>query len=245
MGAELFLFDRAFDDCVDRLSLMQCRFGKALLIGCPDPGWRERLREFADQIAVRDPGELFAHRAGGEQLVEDAWEPAPQAYDLIVAVGTLDTVNDLPRALITLRFALREGALLLGAISGGDTMTRLRSALRAADLAAGVAAPHVHPRIEASALALLLSNAGFVNPVVDVDRVAVSYRSLKQLVTDLRRMAATNILMARPRSPLLKSAYSAASSDFSVAGDGERTTETFEILHFACWTPASQDHKHR
>ena len=241
IGPELFLLDRAFDDCVDRLSVMQSRFRKALLLGCPDSDWPERLREFADKVDVRDPGELFANNAGGEQLVEDEWEPAPQRYDLIVAVGTLDTVNDLPRALVGLRFALKQDSLLLGAISGGDTIPRLRAAMRAADIAAGVAAPHAHPRIEASALAPLLSNAGFVNPVVDVDRVAVSYRSLKQLVTDLRRMAATNILTARPRSPLLKSAYSAAATDFSAAGDGERTTETFEILHFACWTPAARE----
>ena len=236
-GPELFLLDRAFDDCVDRLSLMQRRFGNALLVGCPDPGWRERLQQFAADIDVRDPGMIFARNADGEQLLEDAWEPTPRSYDLIIAVGTLDTVNDLSRALLTLRFALRDNAMLLGAISGGETVPRLRSAMRAGDLAAGVAAPHVHPRIEASALAPLLSNAGFVNPVVDVDRVSVSYRSLPQLVADLRRMAATNILTARPRRPMTKVAYSAATEDFSASGDGERTTETFEILHFACWTP--------
>jgi len=236
-GPELFLLDRAFDDCVDRLSLMQRRFGNALLVGCPDPGWRERLQQFAADIDVRDPGTLFAHKADGEQLLEDAWEPTPRSYDLIIAVGTLDTVNDLPRALLAARFALKEDALFLGAVSGGETIPRLRSAMRVADLSTGVAAPHVHPRIEASALAPLLSNAGFVNPVVDVDRVFVSYRSLRDLVADLRRMAATNILASRPRGPMTKSAYSAAADDFSAAGDGERTIETFEILHFACWTP--------
>ena len=238
MGPELFLLDRAFDDCVDRLSLMQCRFDRALLIGCADGQWAQRLREFADEIDVRDPGSLFACRSGGEPLVEDAWEPSARSYDLAVAVGTLDTVNDLPRALMTVRWALKEGALFLGTMSGGETVPRLRSAMRAADLVAGVAAPHVHPRIEASALAPLLSNAGFANPVVDVDRLAVSYRSLRDLVADLRRMAATNILCERSRTPLLKRCYSAAAEDFSAAGDGDRTTESFEILHFACWTPS-------
>lgn len=239
LGPELFLFERAFDDCLDRLSLMHQRFGRALLIGCPDPSWPERLREFVADVDVRDPGRLFAKGAGAEQLVEDAWEPQSQAYDLVVAIGTLDTVNDLPRALIALRWSMKAGALLLGAMSGGDTLPRLRSAMREADRLAGAAAPHVHPRVEASALAPLLSSAGFADPVVDIDRVSVSYASLQRLVADLRRMAATNILAQRSRTPLSRRAYAAAAQSFSASGDGERTTETFEIIHFACRSPAA------
>lgn len=238
LGPEMFLLQRAFDDCLDRLALMRRRFESALLIGCPSREWPERLHEFAKMIDVRDPGPLFAQAASGDVVVEDAWEPARHAYDVAVAVGTLDTVNDLPRALFTVRWALGEDALFLGAMSGGETIPRLRAAMRAADLASGIAAPHVHPRIEASALAPLLSSAGFAEPVVDIDRVRVSYRSLHHLVGDLRRMGATNVLSERPRVPLLKRDYAAAAEEFSRAGDGERTTETFEILHFACWAPA-------
>ena len=42
----------------------------------------------------------------------------------------------------------------------------------------GAATPHIHPRVEASAMAPLLAHAGFLNPVVDIDRVAVDYGSL-------------------------------------------------------------------
>lgn len=236
LGLDLFLLERAFDDCLDRLSLIQRRFERALLIGCPDPRWRGRLGEFATTVDVRDPGALFARSARGEQIVEDAWEPEAQSYDVVLAVGTLDTINDLPRALIGIRWALTSDGLFLGAMSGGDTVPRLRSAMRVADAMSGAATPHIHPRIEASALGSLLSAAGFLNPVVDVDRVAVSYRSLQRLIADLRRMGATNILAQRSRKPLLRQAYAAAAQDFSAGGDGERTTETFEILHFAGWS---------
>jgi hypothetical protein len=110
--------------------------------------------------------------------------------------------------------------------------------MRAADAVAGIASPHVHPRIEAAALAPLLSHAGFVMPVVDVDRVQVSYSSLDRLITDLRRMGATNLLSARSRENLSKKALAAARQCFVETGDGNRTVETFEILHFAAWTPA-------
>lgn len=233
LGAEPFLLERAFDDCLDRVSLMNRHFERALLIGCPAPDWPERLAAFATEVDARDPGAVFAQAAGGTQIVEDAWQPPSQTYDLVVAVGTLDTVNDLPRALLTLRWSMNAGGWLLGAISGGDTLPRLRSAMREADRIGGTATPHVHPRIEASALAPLLASAGFIDPVVDVDRVSVSYTSFERVIADLRRMAATNLLVQRSRIPLSKRAYAAAARDFSAASDGDRTTESFEILHFA------------
>jgi hypothetical protein len=233
-GAELFLFERAFEDCVERIDLLQRQFDRALLIGCPDPGWPKRL--VAKRIDVVDPGALFAAAAGGRTIVEDQWEPEAAAYDLILAIGTLDTVNELPLALRLLRAAMRPDALLIGAMSGGDTLPKLRSAMRSADSVSGVAAPHVHPRVEAAALAPLLEQAGFVRPVVDVDRTQVSYRSLAALVADLRAMGATNLLTARPHISVTKSSLTAAARHFDDSGNGERTTEVFEILHFAAWT---------
>ncbi|HWC55642.1 MAG TPA: SAM-dependent methyltransferase [Sphingomicrobium sp.] len=236
MGPELFLFERAFGDCLERIELQDRRFKRALIIGCPDPPWRQRIGSVAEAVDIRDPGPLFAEAAGGEVIVEDAWKPPNETYDLVLAVGTFDTANDLRIALRLIGYAMKADALLIGAFSGGETLPQLRSALRAADALAGGAAPHVHPRIEPSALPGLLTDAGFVGPVVDVDRVQVSYSSLKRLVADLRSMGSTNILCSRA-GPLTRAQREAAIFAFSEAGDGERTTETFEILHFAAWIP--------
>ncbi|MGN6588784.1 MAG: methyltransferase domain-containing protein [Sphingomicrobium sp.] len=235
-GVELFLYERAFADCLERLELTQRRFSRALLVGCPDPTWPERLVKVADQVDVRDPGSRFAERSAGTPLVEDAWLPTEAAYDLALAIGTLDSVNDLPLALRLLRHALEPNALLMGAVCGGDTLPQLRSAMRAADATAGAAMPHVHPRIEAAAFAPLLETAGFSRPVVDVDRVPVSYRSFERLIDDLRAMAGTNMLTDRPRY-IGRAARDAAVKAFTAAGEDSRTVETFEILHFAAWTP--------
>jgi hypothetical protein len=152
-------------------------------------------------------------------------------------VGTLDTVNDLPLALRLIRHAMRADGLFIGAMSGGDTLPQLRAAMRAADAVAGAAAPHVHPRIEASALGPLLDAAGFANPVVDIDRVAVSYPSLERLIADLRGTGATNILHGRPRF-IGRAARAAAIAPSRRREMARALVETFEILHFAAWTPA-------
>lgn len=237
IGPELFLYERAFSDCIERFGLIDRRFGSALLIGCPDPGWPDRLRDHVDRVEVLDPGPFFARAAGGAQVVEDQW-PGSTGHDICVAVGTLDTVNDLPRALRSVQASLAGDALFIGAMAGGDTLPKLRMAMRAADEAQGGAVAHIHPRIEPAALAGLLSAAGFAEPVVDIDRVDASYRSFDRLIGDLRAMGATNILRARSRAPLLRSARKAAERAFAAAGKDGRTVETFEILHFAAWTSA-------
>lgn len=224
-GRELFLHERAFEDILDRLSLVQRRFRSALLVGSLDPAWQERLRRHADSVEVVEPERIM--------------QIEPDAFDLCVAMGWLDTVNDLPQALLTARFALQEDSLFIGALSGGDTLPALRSAMRAADERMGAATPHAHPRFEPAALTTLLTSAGFSMPVVDIDRVQVRYGSFADLVRDLRSMGATNVLNARSRKPLTREAVNAAESQFLSDAEDGRVTEMFEILHFAAWTPSA------
>jgi SAM-dependent methyltransferase len=224
-GLETFLHERAFEDILERVSLTNRRFGSVLLVGSLDPVWPDRLREFAGTVELIKTGDLLT--------IE------PSSFDLCVAVGALDTLNDLRQALAVLRFALRPDGLCVGAVSGGQTLPRLRAAMRAADEELGSASPRAHPRIDPAALAGLLTDAGFAMPVVDVDRVRTSYRSLRDLVRDLRSMGATNSLAARSKTPLTRAALAAAERSFLEDADDGRTVETFEILHFAGWAPAA------
>jgi hypothetical protein len=222
IGPELFLHERAFADCLERIALVQRRFRSALLIGCVDPDWPVRLGAFAERVeALRS--------------LKDGRSFKPGHFDVCLSIGELDTVDDLPAVLLAIRASLAADALFIGAIAGGHTLPQLRGAMRAADLIDGAAVPHVHPRIEASALAPLLGSAGFVNPVVDIDRVRVSYASLDRLVADLRAMGATNVLHSRSRRTMSKAARTAAVEAFAAAGADGRTEEVFEILHFAAW----------
>ena len=236
-GPELVLLDRAFDEGLDRLRDIRRRFDRALLVGAPTPDWRQRLTEFASEIDILDPGPLFASGSNGITAEEDRHDFGEQRYDLVMAVGTLDTVNQLPLALQLLRRAMRPDAPFIGALAGGDSLPALRSAMIEADRATGGVAARTHPRIGPSSLAGLLSGAGFVMPVVDVDRVALRYSSLAALVRDLRAMGASNMLA--DRSPgrgkrwakLVAAAFAAQATD-------SRTEERIDILHFLAWTPA-------
>ena len=235
LGPELVLLDRAFDDCLDRLATIARRFERALLIGAPSLDWVERLGAFAATIETVDPGALFAAASGGTHVQEDRHDFGEDRFDLVIAVGTLDTVNHLPFALQLIRHAMRPDAPLLGAIAGGDSLPALRAAMIDADRATGGAAPRTHPRINPSSLAGLLGDAGFAMPVVDVDRVALRYRSLAALVRDLRAMAATTMLC--DRAPGRGKAWAArAHAAFAAQGVDGLTEERVDILHFIGWS---------
>lgn len=239
-GVETFLYDRVFEDVGERLALVQRDFRDVLLLGCPNPQWAQWLRMRAGDgaLIVIDPGGLFAAHASGRQSSEDVLDVEPASQDLIIAIGTLDSANNVPDALLRLRFALRPEGLLIGAIAGGDSLPVLRSSMAAADKVTGSASAHVHPRIDPAGLTQLLTNAGFSLPVVDVDRVTVRYPSFDKLVADLRGMGTTNVLQERSRQLLGKSALAAAKAEFSrLADEDGKTSERFDILHFMGWAP--------
>lgn len=232
-GVETFLFDRAFEDCLDRLTEIKKSFGSVLLAGCPNPDWPRLVGRIASEVTVLDPGPLMAKRSGGLCADLESMPFEADRFDLCLCIGLFDTANDLPLAAAGVRRILKSDGLLMGAIAGGHSLPRLRSAMLATDRIAGQATPHVHPRIEATGLAQLLTASGFSMPVVDVDRVELAYRSFDALVADLRSMGATNVLNARSRRPIGRSGVAAARDSF--LGGQLKVIEQLEILHFAAW----------
>jgi SAM-dependent methyltransferase len=236
-----YLHRRAADEIVDRLDLVRRDLRTALDLGCGNSSLSERLRERGLAVIGADAGRLFAARAGGVQCDEDRLPFADASFDLVVSVGVLDTVNDLPGALTLIRRALRPDGLFLAAFAGAGTLPRLRQALRAAEEADGCAAasPRIHPQIDVRAAGDLLGRAGFALPVVDCESVQVRFRDFSRLVADLRAMGGTNLLRARSRRPLGRLAVAAAAAEFARCADEDgKTIERFEILHLSGWAPS-------
>lgn len=236
LGPDLFLHQRAFAECLDRLADIKRSFTSALLIGVPDPAWVEHLSALGMTVEAIDPGARFAAAAHGLHAEEDRHDFGTARFDLVIAIGTLDTVNRLGPALQAIRHALRPDGAFIGTLAGGDSLPALRSAMLSADRATGPAAARTHPRIDPATLAGLLGAAGFVMPVVDVDRVTLRYADLGTLVRDLRAMAASNMLAERapPRGPHWARLAAAA---FAAQGIGGRTEERVDLLHFIGWSP--------
>jgi SAM-dependent methyltransferase len=232
------------DDLVERLGLVSRDFGRALDLGCAGGYLAGRLRERGIEVVTADPGLAFAAAAGGVACDEDLLPFADGSFDLAVSVGVLDSVNDLPGALVLIRRALKPDGLFLGAFAGAGSLPRLRAAMLAADAAEGGAAPRIHPQIDVRAAGDLLARAGFALPVADGEGFDVRFTGLMPLVRDLRAMGATNVLATRSKRPLGRYALAAAMAAFEADADPDgKTAERFEIVHVLGWAPSPDQPK--
>lgn len=241
MGSDAFyLHRRTGDELLARLDFVARDFRDVLDLGCGDGWLTAQLRARGMTVTPADAGWRFAAATGGVQCDEDRLPFGDGRFDLVVSVGTLDTVNDLPGSLALIRRILRPDGLFLAALAGAGSLPRLREAMRAAEEADGRdPSPRLHPQIDVRAAGDLLTRAGFALPVADVEGVTVRFSSLPALVHDLRGMAATNILTERSRPPLARLGLAAAIANFQLHADPDgKTPERFEILHLSGWAPA-------
>jgi len=229
------------EEIISRLDLVTRKFADALVLGCGDGDLASRIRRHGMTTTAVDAGFLYARAQAGVQCDEDRLAIADGCYDLVVSLGVLDQINDLPGALALIRRVLRPNGLFLAAFAGAGSLPRLRSAMLAADLASGpTVCARIHPQIDVRAAGDLLVRAGFSLPVVDSHRVTVRFSGLTALVEDLRSWGATNILASRPK-PLGRTGLGAALFDFDKNADPDgKTSEVIEIIHVTAWN-ASPD----
>lgn len=239
-GQADYLHRHAAEELLDRLDCVTRSFADVLDLGCANGFFSDQLRARRFNVTSADPSIAFASATNAIACDEDRLPFADASFDLIVSVGVLDSVNDLPGALTLIRRALRPDGLFLGAFAGAGSLPRLRSAMLAADAAeGGAASPRVHPQIDVRAAGDLLGRAGFTLPVADVSPLDVRFPHLFGLVADLRRMGATNILAARSRRPIGRAGLIAAAADFAAAADPDgKTVEHFDIIHLSGWAPS-------
>lgn len=205
------------EDVIERLGFLRHVPRRALLIGMVDPLLVQRLHSLGAEVTPADPAAGF----------DDELPFPDQGFDFIASLGTLDTVNDLPGALIHIRNALVPGGLAIASFVGAGSLPVLRQALLAAD--GDRPAPRLHPAVDVRAGGQLLQRVGWANPVIDSRSLAVRFRNLDSLVADLRAQGLTNVL-ANPGPALTRQQLATARVAF-----GTGTIERFEILTLSGW----------
>jgi SAM-dependent methyltransferase len=242
LGPATFLLEQVAHDLADRLAAVLRRFELAVDLGTPGEAVRAALGRLesvgrivaADAVPGSSPGETFVAADVEALPFGDA------TLDLVVSALALQFVNDLPGVLIQIRRALKPDGLFLAALIGGETLHELRLSFAAAeaDIEGGVS-PRVAPFADLRELGALLQRAGFALPVTDVDRLAVRYDSAFDLMHDLRRMGATNALVARRRTPLKRATLLRMAEIYAqrFADSDGRVRATFEIVWLSGWAP--------
>jgi SAM-dependent methyltransferase len=246
--ADAFLLDEIHTRLVDRLDDIKRRFARVLDLGARHGTLARRLRarDSASEVVSADPAPALARYAPPPTVVS-ALELLPfadHAFDAVVSAGSLHLVNDLPGALVQLRRALKPDGLLLVAFPGGDTLVELRRAFTMAEAElTGGASPRVAPFVDVRDLGGLLQRAGFALPVVDVDRLTLTYADPLSLLAELRRAGEANVLAERSRRALRRDVLMAMAERY-LADDVDargRIRVTVDVLFATAWAPhASQ-----
>lgn len=230
-----FLFREIGERLLERLAEINRRFATVLALGAPLPGLDTML-----------PGARIIHAwdrpATGRDIVldEEALPFAPQSLDLVIALGGLHWVNDLPGCLLQIRHMLKPDGLFMAAMAGGATLAELRQACLEADMATlEGAAPRVAPFADVRDLGGLLQRAGFAMPVADADRLTVHYHDIGKLLADLRGMGESAAMTARHRRPMRRDTLAAMTAMYRsrfATPDGLLPAR-FEIVYLAGWAP--------
>ena len=188
-----------------------------------------RLARLAGRLRGRDPA-----RSPQYVCADIASLPfAAGAFDLVWSNLALQWVNDLPRALAELRRVLRVGGLVSFTTLGPDTLKEIRAAFAGVDRHT-----HVNRFVDMHDIGDLLGQAGFADPVMDMEYVTLTYADAAAMLRDLRAIGATNATLGRPRGLMGRGRFARVEAALEATRREGRIAATFEVIYGHAWKAA-------
>ena len=170
---------------------------------------------------------------------------AAGSFGLVVSNLALHWLDDPADALREAHRVLEMGGLLMFSMLGPDTLCELRDAWAAADQggatrhgAAGTPTEsgwHVKRFIDLHDIGDLLVKTGFATPVMDMEKIVLTYPSLDRLVADLRSTGSVNAMRARPRGLTGKALHRRLTQAYGARAVDGRLPATFEVVYGHAW----------
>jgi malonyl-CoA O-methyltransferase len=195
-----FIHDEARQRLLDRLELVRLEPQVVVDLGCATGHGASALADrypAALVLAVDSSLRMLTAAATQAAVVGGDAERLPlrsHCADLVMANMLLPWCHP-QRVFAEVARVLTDGGAFSFATLGPDSLQEVRAAFAAVDESI-----HVHAAFDMHDLGDLALAAGLAEPVLDVDRLVVTYPDLPALVTDLRSMGAVNVAGGRRRS---------------------------------------------
>jgi malonyl-CoA O-methyltransferase len=227
------------------LPLLQSRYVDAQIVGLDGSfammkATRVRQQEGASSmrrmLTKWLPGVALGAGQGGPQLVCGDFARLPlatHAVDLVWSNLALHWHSLPDQVFAEWRRALAIDGLLMFSCFGPDTFKEVRNAFAAADGDA-----HALSFVDMHDFGDMLVNAGFSTPVMDMEKITVTYETVDKLVADVRAWGG-NPLLTRRRGLLGRHAWRRAIDVLHAMrrADG-RIPLTFEVIYGHAFRPA-------
>jgi NADH dehydrogenase [ubiquinone] 1 alpha subcomplex assembly factor 5 len=172
------------------------------------------------------------------QEPEEAYSLADNSFNLVVAVLSLQFVNNPSLVFKNIHRILKPGGLIIGALPIAGTLENLQQALLKTEMELFKGfSPRVHPFSDVKTIGNTIQSVGFTQIITDADSLEIMYKSLKSLITDIRKFSANNALIKRNNKYLGKAFLKKLEANF----DEYKEQETqhipirFEFCNFMAW----------
>ena len=140
--------------------------------------------------------------------------------------------NDLPRVFSECRRVLRSGGLLTFTTFGPDTLKELRQAF-----AGDAGRVHVNRFYDMHDVGDMLVQAGFADPVMDMEQVTLTYIDVETLMRELKAIGAHNVTAGRSRGLTGRRALEDLRRRYEILRRDGRLPATFEVVYGHAWKP--------
>ena len=188
----------------------------------PAPPWRQRV---ASRFKPNAHASMEWVCADMERLPFKS-----NSFDLIWSSLTLQWANDLEGTLRDCHRILAPGGLMIFATFGPDTLKELRAAFASVD-----STPHVNRFADLHDIGDMLVNTGFVNPVMEMDMLTLTYADLKALMMDLKGIGAHNAAVSRRRGLMGKSSWQTLEREYEQHRKNDRLPASYEVIYGHAW----------
>jgi malonyl-CoA O-methyltransferase len=160
---------------------------------------------------------------------------ADDSFDLVFSNLMLQWCLDLETTFTELRRVLAPGGLLMFTTFGPDTLMELRASWEAAD-----GYSHVNTFIDMHDVGDSLVTTRWAEPVMDAERITVTYRELRTLMKELKQIGAHNVTLGRPggltgrqRMQRMAEAYERYRADGVLPA-------SYEVVYGHAWSPSNK-----
>ena len=155
--------------------------------------------------------------------------------ELVFSSLMLQWCNDLDAAFTQVKSTLTKQGLFLFATLGPDTLKELRSSWAEVDDDV-----HVNTFIDMHDVGDALIRAGFVEPVLDVENIIMTYEDCSSLMKDLKTLGANNANDDRSKGLTGKNKIESLESAYEKYRSEGRLPATYEVVYGHAWTPLQE-----